>query len=207
MQIAKLVRAGVQSASIMTLADMTTQVVLEGRSWPGTTTTQPTDKSSTATSDAYEPSRTLRWATVGLFLHGPYFFAAMGRLDRWAGPAVTWATVVKKTTVAQCIIFPPYLVALFGGLGVLEGTPDVGHVIVDRVPSAFLGGCVFWPLANLVNFSFVPATKRVPYLAAVGGVWNAFLSWLNNKRHNERHEVLRQQSLKALDEGEMPEKG
>jgi hypothetical protein len=185
MQLAKLVRAGAQSASIMTIADITTQVVLEGRSLPLITTTAPDDDASAIATNAYEPSRTLRWATVGLFLHGPYFFAAMGKLDRWAGPAVSWATVVKKTAVAQCVIFPPYLVALFGGMGVLEGVPNVGDVIVDRVPSAFMGGCVFWPLANLVNFSLVPATRRVPYLAAVGGVWNAFLSWLNNRRQNE----------------------
>ena len=67
-------------------------------------------------------------------------------------------------------------------MGVAEGLRDVDSVVskvCKRVPEAFAGGCVFWPIANTINFGLVPATMRVPYLAACGSVWNTFLSWLN----------------------------
>lgn len=61
----------------------------------------------------------------------------------------------------------------------LRSADDIVAKVCKRVPEAFAGGCVFWPVANTINFALVPATMRVPYLAAVGSVWNTFLSWLN----------------------------
>jgi hypothetical protein len=44
---------------------------------------------------------------------------------------------------------------------------------IERWKSAFLptyvNGSVFWPIANMINFSFVPATQRIPYINVCGG--------------------------------------
>ena len=134
-------KAGLQSASIMAVADITTQLLVEKRSivahpqLEGSVNTEHQNKITNATKQPpsapqpiknynYDPLRTLRWATVGLTLHGPYFFLSFGKLDqRIIGTTVTNSiyTVAKKTAIAQLLIFPPYLVGLFTYMGIMEG--------------------------------------------------------------------------------------
>ncbi|KAL7525897.1 hypothetical protein ACHAXR_003003 [Thalassiosira sp. AJA248-18] len=187
-------RAGLQSASIMAVADITTQLLVEKRS----IAQYPPSKQTIAIEDAttslppprhYDPMRTVRWAVVGLTLHGPYFFLSFGKLDRTLGAATNIFIVAKKTAAAQLIVFPPYLLALFTYMGVMEegnstNTDVIMAKVQDRVPKAFFGGCIFWPIANFINFSFVSVGARVPYLAAVGGLWNGYLSYMNGKIHD-----------------------
>merc|ERR1712066_638467 len=96
---------------------------------------------------------------------------------------------------------PAYLALLFAYMGCMEGVPlmakrdlDVSHgrdwitalqtsplieKVSKTVPDSYLGGCVFWPMANMLNFAFVPPHMRVPYLASCNSVFNCFLSCLN----------------------------
>mmetsp|Transcript_19375 Transcript_19375/g.41805 ORF Transcript_19375/g.41805 Transcript_19375/m.41805 type:complete len:291 (+) Transcript_19375:124-996(+) len=176
-------RAGLQSASVMTVADIVTQLLVEKRTLFGGGTDEEikTDDSQSSVAE-YDPVRTLRWAIVGLTLHGPYFFNAFARLDRIFGAATSLLVVAKKTAFAQFVVFPPYLVALFTYVGILEGSDDVWGKVRDRVPKAFLSGCVFWPIANCINFAAVPSRMRVMYVASVGGLWNGYLSYLNAEK-------------------------
>ncbi len=166
MMLPKVVRAGLQSGSIMSVADIGTQVGIEGKG---------------VEDSSYDPYRTMRWAVAGIVLHGPYFYVGFSRLDQYFGPATSIVTVAKKTATAQFFLFPPYLVGLFSFMGVMEGCEDIPKKVAKRAPEAFLSGCVFWPISNSVNFALVPATLRVPYLAASAGVWNSYLSWTNSK--------------------------
>ena len=166
------VRAGMQSASIMTVADIITQLIAEKR---------PIDGDS-KDMKRYDPVRTLRWSTIGFALHGPYFRYCFAKLDQiFAGIAPSLLVVAKKTTLAQFVVFPPYLVALFTALGIMEGSDDIAAGVRTKAPKAFMSGCIFWPIANAVNFSLVPSTARVHYLASVGALWNGSLSWMNSK--------------------------
>ena len=159
-----LLKAGLQSSTIMSVADVATQLMVE----------------RTGTAD-YDIRRTLRFTLAGLTLHGPYFFAGFSALDKRFGPATSLMVVAKKTAAAQFILFPPYLVALFGLMGILEQHHNLQEKIATNVPDAFLNGCIYWPIANGINFAAVPASLRVPYLAASAGVWNSYLSWQNAK--------------------------
>ena len=167
------VRAGLQSGCIMTVADIMTQLVVEKRSLQD-------DGSDSEDVARYDPVRSLRWCGVGLALHGPYFRYCFSRLDQMF-KTQSLLVVAKKTALAQFIVFPPYLVALFTTLGLLEGSTEILEGIRTKVPKAFMSGCIFWPIANAVNFSLVPSTARVPYLASVGALWNGYLSWMNSK--------------------------
>eukprot|EP00977_Amphora_coffeiformis_P018707 scaffold6655_cov169-Amphora_coffeaeformis.AAC.24 len=129
----KLLRAGVQSGTIMATADAATQFFIEEKQIP-----------------QYDPARTLRWGIAGLICHGPYFFLGFSAIDKYVmgkGGKVTLATVAKKTLVAQLVLFPPYLALLFGLMGVLEGKSkqqELVQKIKERVPVAFASGCVYW---------------------------------------------------------------
>ena len=179
MKLRHLLQAGAQSGTIMAVSDIGTQV------W------EKSSSSSTWTLSDLDAARTLRWTVAGIVLHGPYFATGFSFLDRQFGVATSLRTVVTKTAAAQFLLFPPYLIALFGLLGVLEGRPPA-HVmdkIQHRVPDVFVHGCAFWPVANMVNFALVSPTMRVPYVAACAGVWNSYLSWTNARGDAERDSV------------------
>lgn len=177
----------------MSVADVCTQLGMEGRSL------SLNDENFNTADKAYDPSRTLRWAIAGVTLHGPYFLAGFARIDATLGPATSMGVVAKKTAVAQFVLFPPYLVGLFTYMGLMEayqqGVSDstttsttstntsLYQKVRQRVPEAFVGGCVYWPVANALNFAFVPATIRVPYLALSAGVWNCYLSSMNEQNN------------------------
>ena len=161
-----LLRAGLQSGSIMSMADIVTQFGIEGKE---------------IQSSSYDGNRTLRWALAGMFLHGPYFYVGFSRLDQYFGPAKTISIVLRKTMSAQFILFPPYLVGLFSFLGVLEGCDNIPNKLTQRVPEAFLNGCIFWPVSNSINFSVISSYWRIPYLSLSAGIWNSYLSWANAK--------------------------
>jgi len=187
--IGKALQAGIQSGTIMGLADISTQVLLEGKhiTTAATKDIGMTNRNTRVNQDgnSYDVVRTLRWTLMGFVLHGPYFLAGFSVIDRrFAGKGgvaeVSWKTVAKKTAAAQFFLFPPYLVALFGVLGVLEQNPDIPAKIKTRVPEAFKSGCVYWPVANSINFKLVPNNLRVPYLALSAGIWNSYLSYTNH---------------------------
>lgn len=178
MSAQKLLWAGLQSGTIMGIADTTTQVFLEGKTM---------NANASVAANEYDAARTLRWVGLGMVLHGPYFFVGFSYLDRRftsKGGVVSLKTVAKKTAAAQCFLFPPYLVALFGLLGILEDNADIAGKIQTRVPEAFVNGCVYWPIANSINFRLVPNTLRVPYLALSAGLWNSYLSYANQRGIN-----------------------
>lgn len=153
-----LIQAGFQSGSIMGIADTLTQLVVD-QSW--------------------DVHRTLRWSLVGATLHGPYFAAGFARLDAVFGAPRSMAVVAKKTAAAQLILFPPYLTMLFAYMGLLEGMDDVSAKVHQRVPEAFASGCVYWPIANAINFGLLPPSWRIPYLSVAAGAWNCYLSYMN----------------------------
>lgn len=135
----KAFQSGLQSGTIMSLADATTQWLVEGKHF-----------------DSYDTNRTLRWSLAGLTLHGPYFFVGFSYVDKFLGTASSLKIVAQKTAIAQFCLFPPYLVTLFGFMGILEQHPDIGEKIRTKVPEAFVSGCIYWPIANGINFAMVP---------------------------------------------------
>lgn len=133
--LSSVARAGVQSGTIMAIADTVTQTLIENN---GKSPFQKLDM-----------VRTARWAVAGFLLHGPYFSLGFRRIDQIFGPAKSLPIVAYKTFAAQFVLFPPYLVLLFSYFGLVEhGTVD-GMITKVRycVLNAFVGGCCFWPLS------------------------------------------------------------
>jgi protein Mpv17 len=62
-------------------------------------------------------------------------------------------------------------------MGVLEGRGLAGGIekLRTNFVNTFLGGSVFWPVVNMINFVHVPSTHRLLYVNGCGLIWNAFL--------------------------------
>ena len=198
--IPPVIKAGIQSAAIMTIADLSIQILVEKRRVPlrfrkmakllHSKMKKPRRRQNNR-SNEYEINinkkvdtmRTLRWAVLGCTLHGPYFFSAFKRIDRLYGPATSFPVVVQKTLTAQLIFFPPYLVAMFSYMGYMEGLPrkQIIRRVKTNTPKAFKSGCVYWPVVNTINFGLVEPSFRVLYTATAAGIWNGYLSYMNAK--------------------------
>lgn len=170
------VKAGIQSGTILTLADIFTQCGIEGAKF------QLPNDSETKVEKTWDWQRSLRWLSVGAFMHGPWFWWSFGKIEQFWGPSKSIGMVLTKTFTAQFLPFPVYMASLFTYQGILEGRRDPEQILENtkrKGVAAFLTGFVYWPPVNIFNFMFVPGSLRVPYLACAGGGWGAYLSWQN----------------------------
>lgn len=128
--------------------------------------------------------QTARFAIIGATWHGPYFFTGFRWLDRTFGSSATLAKAATKTLVGQVTLFPVYVVSFFYYMGALEGLNHAERIEKVRraAPPTLISGTVFWPIANIFNFLYVPAAYRVVYVNVAGLFWNAFLSWENSTK-------------------------
>jgi hypothetical protein len=54
-------------------------------------------------------------------------------------------------------------------------------IIKEKLPSIMLTNASIWPLAQYINFKYVPLKLRVLYINLVGVVWITILSLLISK--------------------------
>ena len=135
-------------------------------------------------------SRSARFAMVGFTLHGPFFHAGFGQVDRLWGSSRTFKIAMAKMITSQVTLFPTFLALLFPYLSLLEGkTPEQAIEKTKRVwwPT-FRNGAVFWPAVNLFNFLVVPpGPTRVLFVSSAAIVWNCYISLVN---HDEQPHQL-----------------
>ena len=159
--------------------------------------------------ERFDFARTLRFAVVGLTCHGPYFGLGFARIDAYFGQTKGLGMVLKKVAATQVFLNPPYLVLLFGWMGMLEGRRwDNGELIEntkEKTMAAMLPNFAFWPVANFINFSYVSPAWRVACewlqillihlshalpavsdVASCGGMWNTYISLLNKSQDQEK---------------------
>lgn len=164
-----VVRASLTSGTVMACGDVLCQTIRSKAQKPR----QPLQT---------DIRQTIRFALLGISLHGPFFYRGFKWLDQTVGSAPTFRKAALKVALGQFTLFPVYTTIFFGGMGLLEGLTI--RQCVDKVqrsvPQAFVTGCVFWPTVNMLNFMMVPPTGRVVYVNVVGLLWNAYLSWTNS---------------------------
>eukprot|EP00128_Syssomonas_multiformis_P008974 Colp12_sorted_trinity150504_noHs@2168 len=163
-----MLKAALTSGSVMALGDILCQTVDQA------------DKAE----KTIDLARTTRFGIVGFCLHGPYFYKALQQLDVRFGTARNLSTVVKKSLVGHCVVFPPYLLSFLTVMGALEGKnlPQIKHKIEANAAPIFIAGSFCWPFANMVNFALIPLQHRIVYINFVGVFWNSYLSYRN--KHN-----------------------
>ncbi|KAK9711915.1 hypothetical protein K7432_007461 [Basidiobolus ranarum] len=91
--------------------------------------------------------------------------------------------VIKRVATDQ-ILFAPFGLALFfTSISILESATWEG--IRDKFNKTYLPALTanyqLWPLAQMINFFYVPLKLRVPFASTVGVFWTAYLSWLNSQ--------------------------
>jgi len=153
----------------------------------------------------YDIPRTLRFFAFG-FGMGPVigrwnFFLERNFPLRFQGGSsgkVSIRQLSKRVAADQMIMAPIGLAIFIGSMGIMEGR-DVRHTrqkYVDLFPTALKTNWQVWPIAQLINFRFMPLPYRVPFQSTCGVFWTLYLSVLNSKEgHQQDHSDAMQKTL------------
>lgn len=122
-------------------------------------------------------SRLLRFALYGLCMTGPmghFWFLALDRIVTASGPAA----VLKKVLLDQLLFAPVATALFFATMKFADGKSlkDISAFLKNNLPTTLLSSYKVWPIANVINFAFVPSAYRVVFTSAVSVVWISFLS-------------------------------
>jgi len=128
--------------------------------------------------------RTVRLVTFSMLWSGPsghYWYKA---LDSFWGAGLSKSLAMRKMLCDQLIMAPVGLVVFFAGMGALEGqtwTQIKQRCRKDYV-SLLLPNWLLWPAVSFINFTYVPQPQRVLFVGTVAVFWNAFISFIFNRR-------------------------
>ena len=182
-----IVKAGLTSGITMSAGDALCQTILrKSSSRESTELVKPNESRTPSIKTESDPvidfSRVCRFGLIGLTLHGPFFFFGFRAIDAFYGSSRSIATAAMKMATGQTTLFPTYLTIFYYYIATLEHKTHKDRIKKLQVgfwPS-YMGGCIFWPLANMINFTLVPTQSRVLYVNAVGLIWNTLLSYYDS---------------------------
>jgi len=141
----------------------------------------------------YDPARTIRFFIFGVGM-GPLigrwnaflerrFPLRIGRPSRLiSNSRVSIASLTKRVSSDQLLMAPIGLALFLASMGLMEGR-DPQHIrgkFKDLYTKAVIANWQVWPLAQLINFRFMPLAYRVPFQSTCGVFWTLYLSLLNS---------------------------
>ncbi|KAF5839341.1 hypothetical protein DUNSADRAFT_1025 [Dunaliella salina] len=72
---------------------------------------------------------------------------------------------------------PAGTASFFAGMKVMEGRPrEAVPALQAKLWPVLLANWSVWPIANLVNFAFVPPQQRILYINILSVAWVAYMS-------------------------------
>ncbi|KDQ54727.1 hypothetical protein JAAARDRAFT_181270 [Jaapia argillacea MUCL 33604] len=154
----------------------------------------------------YDIARTLRFFCLGfgmgpligrwnIFLENRFPLRALPVIGSSTIPKVSIPALTKRVAADQLFMAPIGLTLFIGSMGIMEGR-DRAHIrgkYRDLFAPAIVANWQVWPLAQLVNFRFMPLAYRVPFQSTCGVFWTLYLSILNSKEgeHQDKEDALR----------------
>jgi hypothetical protein len=129
---------------------------------------------------SYDVPRSLRSGLFGALAVGPIFHVWFRRLDLWF-PGSAWKPVAKKLALDQLVMAPLFTSFYFVAMGGMEQRPsdEITRKVSQALWPTLLANWAIFPLAQGLNFAFVPERLRVLVLNAGGLVYNVYLSKYN----------------------------
>ena len=125
--------------------------------------------------------RTARMGVVGLVI-GPVLRSWYLTLERIA-PGIVKTACFKKMLLDQSLFALVMICFFFSVSETLAGKRphEIKEMLQERYVQTLITNYKIWPLAQTLNFTFVPIQHRVGFVQIVAIFWNAYLSWMANK--------------------------
>ncbi len=131
-------------------------------------------------------ARSVQLGLLGFVMNGFFLHRWYVTLDKVVGKfAVSSKVAVAAKVVADQLIYAPFaIISFFGYACVFRPSPTQNNSIRDSFESrisndfttTFLADCTLWPVANFVNFRFVPLMFRASFSAVTQLFWQMYLS-------------------------------
>eukprot|EP00698_Gefionella_okellyi_P023914 TRINITY_DN8298_c0_g1_i1.p1 TRINITY_DN8298_c0_g1~~TRINITY_DN8298_c0_g1_i1.p1 ORF type:complete len:251 (+),score=36.47 TRINITY_DN8298_c0_g1_i1:150-902(+) len=130
----------------------------------------------------YDFARTTRIGLYGLCFSGPYMHFWFGALTKIV-PAAARAAPLKQMILDQAVMAPIMLAAFLSGTGFMEGmtTTEVKRKLDDVFVPALKANYMVWPLAQYVNFRYIPLHHRPLFSMVLSLGWNTYICMVNAK--------------------------
>jgi len=150
-----------------------------------------------AKKDEYRPYdlvRTLRFFTFGLIISP--FLGRWNRLLETRFPLrtipgsqrISLKALSKRVFCDQIIMAPIGLGIFFGLMGAMElkNARQIKEKFDDLYKATVLTNWKVWPIAQLINFRYMPLAYRVPFQSGCGVFWTLYLSHINAREGEYR---------------------
>ncbi|KAL6075434.1 hypothetical protein QOT17_003469 [Balamuthia mandrillaris] len=147
----------------------------------------------------WHPARTVSMFFFGLGISGPFSFMWFRFLERTYGSAKSLSVVAKKVLTNQLFFAPTINTAAMSYCTIWkvflapsdESSSQISmaktkDAVVEKLKKDFIPTWVnstkVWPLAQSINFYFVPFQYRVLYMGLVATGWSAYLSTVGYRK-------------------------
>jgi len=141
----------------------------------------------------WDSARTLRFFCFGVGIspllgRWNVFLERRFPLRRRRTHRVSFKALSKRVAADQVIMAPIGLAIFVGSIGIMEGRSknQIRDKYTDMYTTALLTNWKIWPLAQLINFRFMPLPYRIPFQSACGVFWTLYLSILNAKEDEKQ---------------------
>ncbi len=134
-----------------------------------------------------EMKRSLQLGALGMFMNGLCLHRWYVILDKLVGVVKVKASsaAILKVFADQIVYAPFAILTFFGYASICKQTTTPGSTSAWQTFSAkvenhflttFVADCSLWPMANFVNFRFIPLVYRASVTAFTQLVWQTYLS-------------------------------
>eukprot|EP00527_Entomoneis_sp_CCMP2396_P009414 CAMPEP_0198138574 /NCGR_PEP_ID=MMETSP1443-20131203/1960_1 /TAXON_ID=186043 /ORGANISM="Entomoneis sp., Strain CCMP2396" /LENGTH=317 /DNA_ID=CAMNT_0043800395 /DNA_START=221 /DNA_END=1174 /DNA_ORIENTATION=- len=140
-------------------------------------------KGGAATTPKYNWTRTLTSMAVGLFYFGPAAHFWYGMIFR-VFPGTSLLSILQKAAMGQLFFGPTFTCIFFATSLWQSGQFTFGNwfsKIKSDLPGAWLAGAGFWPLVDLVSFSFISVQYIPLFVNMCSMFWTIYLSVIANR--------------------------
>lgn len=124
------------------------------------------------------------WRRTGkMFLAGalvaPLGHAWYSFLDRRL-PGVAAMTIVKKVLTDMLVAAPVFIYSLVVVVGMLDGQTyaEAWRELRSKFLLLYVVDCAVWPVAQTINFAFVPPPYRLLYINTIVLFWDIFFCYV-----------------------------
>lgn len=159
--------------------------------------------------EEFDWKKSFRFFLFGTFFVAPTLYGWV-KLTSHMWPQMNLKSGITKAAVEQVSYGPMAGVSFFTIMSLLEGKnfKEACKEVKDKFPSTFQGkfifkikiscnplflavGVCFWPLVQVINFTFIKERNRVSFVAMGSFVWTIFLAYMKQldaeklKKENE----------------------
>ncbi|KAK3581776.1 hypothetical protein CHS0354_017216 [Potamilus streckersoni] len=128
----------------------------------------------------YDSLKTVRVTLVGTFLVAPLVFNWI-RLTERLLPSKKVPAVLIKVLCDQFLFAPVAITTFYIGTNILERQKDLLAEWKRKFFPTWTTGMMFWPIAQAINFRFIPWELKTIYLPCCSLIWTTYLCYMKEK--------------------------